>query len=885
MKQFRLLLATLLAFVYTTGAWANHTSGYLTFNSGILIQIADGAEDVVVPESYVDDDNGITYNVTLVGINFLSGCNTLRSITFPRTFTGFNDYALSATIFHQLSTLEEVIFAEGCQMGEIYENTFYRCQNLRRVVLPEGLKTIGSNAFMYCSSLTEITLGPNMTNIGTYAFGYCSNLSSITITGKNIVRAAPSAFAYLPSSKTLTVPYGMKDVYMGLPEWSGFTIMEAGPLPGDLAVEESFNFNSTGGQIANWVETYRTESDQQSYTRILLKGSSYYVPTGLNTTDWKMIRKWMGGGETAGTHSSGFYCHYLDMEGAIFVADATPFYTDAESSYSIAQRGVVPDMAFAECVNLDTLILPRNTSHIGRSVFYGTRSTLVVQVPWNTPVADLDDQCFGADDADVSGMTLIVPRGSLAAYQNAEHWNVFGTIIEAPMSSDEEQVTVSCSVPSVAVQAYMNGNTYIGTVDAETGQLTFIMNKTGNLQLRVPTGTHVFSKIYINNVDETANFTITKKNDFVYYQHSALTERSNFVYIQFEPVITLSLAANMGRADCRAHSPGSGNENYEQFLYGGIINMTIADDEEVRVQIFRNALSEDRKVVGTLSHVYLNGVDILTQIPSYPVDDYDKIYVYNLTEADGRHPQFVLIYDPIAGDDGMLTAALVPSKGWFLGFDDGVNSNFGTESRIVEFAKGSNLVISPYNQGTCCYDVHVYVNGVENVDGIVVLEDGQKELHLENVTENLLIEVKYEYKQLAVGVCSSDGGTLKANYTSMNDSEMNYVTPNDGGGQLVTEIKPGTDMTFTFTPQQGYELGLVFCNDQRYIGEGPDWDVQLQADGTYQFVLPADQILSEKTTVTAIYKKIGINVNYDLNNDGKIDVGDVTKLVNEVLKQ
>jgi hypothetical protein len=236
-------------------------------------------------------------------------------------------------------------------------------------------------------------------------------------------------------------------------------------------------------------------------------------------------------------------------------------------------------------------------------------------------------------------------------------------------------------------------------------------------------------------------------------------------------------------------------------------------------------------------------------------------------------------------DDGMLTAALVPSKGWYLELNDGVSiGESPTKSKVVQFPKGSNLVITPQNLATGIFDAHLYVNGVDRSSEMV---DGTryKELHLQNVTEDLLIEAKYELKQLAVGICSSPGGTVKANFTRMDDVETNDITPSDGGGQLVTEIKPGTDMTFIFTPQQGYELGLVFCHDQRYIGEGTDFDVQLQADGTYQFVLPADQIVSEKTSVIAIYKKTGTDVNYDVNNDGSVTIADAVLIVDHILNE
>ena len=294
-----------------------------------------------------------------------------------------------------------------------------------------------------------------------------------------------------------------------------------------------WNGNMEGGQITQWVNTWAPETEQKTWTRIILEGNSAWVPSGVNNEDWKLIRKWLGGGETTGTHSSGYHAHYLDMKNAIFLPVNWDFYGDLV----IGEEGDVPDFAFAECVNLDTLILPTRAYYLGERIFYGTRSNLVVHAPWEEPVTDMSGECFGENDADVSGMTLIVPRGSLEAYLNAEHWSAFGTIIEEPMTADEEQVTILCSDRSAAVQAWMNGNTNMGTVDTETGMLTFIMKKTGDLQLRVPT-THHVSKIFINGADETANFTVAQASGYTSYTHAALTQTSNTVFIQFEGTAT-----------------------------------------------------------------------------------------------------------------------------------------------------------------------------------------------------------------------------------------------------------------------------------------------------------------------------------------------------------
>ena len=49
------------------------------------------------------------------------------------------------------------------------------------VVIPDGVKTIGSTAFSGRAELTNITIPESVTNIGDYAFCYCSGLSGISI--------------------------------------------------------------------------------------------------------------------------------------------------------------------------------------------------------------------------------------------------------------------------------------------------------------------------------------------------------------------------------------------------------------------------------------------------------------------------------------------------------------------------------------------------------------------------------------------------------------------------------------------------------------------------------------------------------------------------------
>ena len=58
---------------------------------------------------------------------------------------------------------------------------FYECTSLTSVEIPGSVTSIGDEAFLECTSLTSITIPDSVTSIGTYAFYACSSLTRITI--------------------------------------------------------------------------------------------------------------------------------------------------------------------------------------------------------------------------------------------------------------------------------------------------------------------------------------------------------------------------------------------------------------------------------------------------------------------------------------------------------------------------------------------------------------------------------------------------------------------------------------------------------------------------------------------------------------------------------
>ena len=83
--------------------------------------------------------------------------------------------------------------------------------NVKKVVIEDGVTSIGESAFYSCKSLTSITIPDSVTSIGFTAFYACSSLTSITILksvtsiGKNAFKDCYNLTVYLESGSTLKV--------------------------------------------------------------------------------------------------------------------------------------------------------------------------------------------------------------------------------------------------------------------------------------------------------------------------------------------------------------------------------------------------------------------------------------------------------------------------------------------------------------------------------------------------------------------------------------------------------------------------------------------------------------------------------------------------------
>ncbi len=88
---------------------------------------------------------------------------------------------------------------------------FYDCEAMTEVVLPESLRTIFGDAFYSCTSLKSIKIPDGVTRIDGYAFWHCESLTSIELP-QTLTQLASSMFAGCESLTTIQLPPNLTEI-------------------------------------------------------------------------------------------------------------------------------------------------------------------------------------------------------------------------------------------------------------------------------------------------------------------------------------------------------------------------------------------------------------------------------------------------------------------------------------------------------------------------------------------------------------------------------------------------------------------------------------------------------------------------------------------------
>ena len=189
--------ATSTTISYKVKAYYNNTNSawyyYLIPPSIKTVIITDAAQ---IPYGAFYNCKNITSitlsdSVTTIDDTAFYNCTSLENISIPSRVT-----SLSGSAFSSCTALENVnvssleawcnIDFETPDSNPLYGRHLYlNGQEVKELVIPNSVTSIGDYAFNNCTSLTNITIPNSVTSIGESAFAWCNSLVSVTVDNEN----------------------------------------------------------------------------------------------------------------------------------------------------------------------------------------------------------------------------------------------------------------------------------------------------------------------------------------------------------------------------------------------------------------------------------------------------------------------------------------------------------------------------------------------------------------------------------------------------------------------------------------------------------------------------------------------------------------------------
>ena len=154
--------------------------------------------------SFVEQCDGPIVDANKCGDN-LYWAYTDGTLTITGTGDMYNyDYTNNLAPWNNVSNnIKNIVLPEG--LTSIGEWAFYLCASVTSISIPEGVTNIGVRAFCNCSNLTSITIPNSVTSIGNRAFYSCYNLAS-AILSTNLSKIDKYLFGQCRALAAITIP-------------------------------------------------------------------------------------------------------------------------------------------------------------------------------------------------------------------------------------------------------------------------------------------------------------------------------------------------------------------------------------------------------------------------------------------------------------------------------------------------------------------------------------------------------------------------------------------------------------------------------------------------------------------------------------------------------